>query len=378
MNVRENSTLPVAIAPVAEPDRPPPRGATPGLEGLLAAVVGACHCLVQHSDLKTGLKAAVAQLGQLSGHDRAYVWELVDNRQVCELVAEWDAPGVGCVSEMAGTRLFAVADYLEVWQPLLAGRAYQSITPFKSGANARFNELVANRSDVMVPIFVGDICWGCIGFDNCREERRYSDPEIQVLRGAAAAVAAAVQRSRAEAQVHAEAQRQRQLLAAVNEASAHLVVQADLDTALSWAVESLSVHTCVDRVFINRYAPEEQSTYFWLESHRPGVPAFTDGFGPGPWPDDQFAEVAYPLREGRIYRSVSWQRGGANAAANTANGSRSDLIVPIMVDGQYRACIGFDDNTHARAWSDSEVAVLQTAAHAVAGALARHAADAAR
>ena len=373
MNTREPA-LPHPVTP------PAPSAASEGahLQCLLSAVVAACQCMVAHRDLYAGLQAAMAQLGRLSGHDRAYVFELVDQQQVCALVAEWDAPGVPRIANMAGLDRFSVADFQEVWAPLLAGEPYQSVTPLKTGPNAALNLAVANRSDVMVPIFVDNTCWGCIGFDNCSEERRYSDDEIQVLRGAAAAVAAAVQRCCAEAQADAAAQRQRQLLAAVNEASAHLVAQGDLQDGLALALNSLRQHTGVDRVFIHRYDSATRCTHFWLESRRADLPPFTDGFGTGPWPDDAFAEVAYPLREGRVYRSVQAERTGRNASANAVIDSGSDVIVPIFVGGQYRACIGFDDNSQCRTWTDSEVAVLEAAAHAVAAALERHAADTAR
>lgn len=367
MNVRDNSP-----APSDDVDAMDPGPSTARVEGLLAAVVAACECMVQHTDLLGGLQAAVEQLGRLSGHDRAYVWELTEEQTVCVCIAEWDAPGIARISDMAGTNSFAVADFMEVWTPLLANQSYQSVTPAKTGANAWLNEAVTNRSDVMMPIFVGDICWGCIGFDNCTEERRYSDAEVHALRGAASAVAAAVKRDAAVAARENERQRYESLLRAVAEASQHLLALDDLPQALASALDALRLHAGVDRVFLNRYASDEQATYSWLESHRADLPAFVAGFGPGPWPDDAFPEVAYPLREGRVYRSTADMRTGANASANRVTGSLSDLIVPIMVDGHYRACLGFDDNTLARTWSDAEVAVLQSAAAAIGAALARN------
>jgi signal transduction histidine kinase len=114
---------------------------------------------------------------------------------------------------------------------------------------------------------------------------------------------------------------------------------------------------------------EEEATYFWMESRSPDVISFMDAFGYGPWPDALFQEVAYPLREGRIYRSTASQRSGANAEHNDVLGSVSDVIVPIMVDGCYRACIGFDDHHLPREWTDAELAVLQTAANTIAAAI---------
>jgi signal transduction histidine kinase/transcriptional regulator with GAF, ATPase, and Fis domain len=228
-----------------------------GHENLLYAVVAACECMVAHTGLMDGLQAAMEQLGSLSGHDRAYVWELTDEQTVCVLVANWDAPSIQRIADMAGTNRFAVADFKEVWTPLLADQAYQSVTPVKTGANARLNETVANRSDLMVPIFVGTQCWGCIGFDNCREERRYTEAEIQALRGAASAISAAVQRCALEDKRTAE-ERQRTtealalngLLEGVVQASRVLVDEEDFKIGLPRWLASLARAVSADAAML--------------------------------------------------------------------------------------------------------------------------------
>jgi GAF domain-containing protein len=125
-------------------------------------------------------------------------------------------------------------------------------------------------------------------------------------------------------------------------------------------------------VVLNRYAPEERAGYFWLESRREGVPPFAAGFGSGPLSDDAYQDVAKPLLAGRVYRSRASERVGAYAEANRIIESGSDLIVPIFVGGACRGCLGFNTSSDARDWTDAEVAVLETAASAVAAAIARH------
>jgi hypothetical protein len=107
MNIREN-----AVSDFASPAAADTREAR--LERLLAAVVAACRCLVEHGDLQAGLQAAVEQLGRLSGHDRACVWQLVEQQQVCVCIAEWNAPGIGSWAGTAGAARFRVADSAEV------------------------------------------------------------------------------------------------------------------------------------------------------------------------------------------------------------------------------------------------------------------------
>jgi GAF domain-containing protein len=344
----------------------------PSTEACLQAVVRASSCLLAAPDLASGMQAAVQALQTHTGLDRVYLFADAPALKGVLLVAEAVAPDIQSIRGTFGDRVYADAEFTTVLPGLRAGRIHQLVQAERTGASAEFNAAMSTRSDLILPVFVEGHFWGAVGFDDCLNDRRWDAAEVLALQGAAAALAAAVQRDALAAAREAERQRFEALLRAVAEASQHLVSHDDLPTALILALSALRLHTDVDRVCLIRYATEEQASYFWLESMRDGLPPFVAGFGPGPWPDDDFAEVAYPLREGRVYRSTAGLRTGTNASANQTNGSLSDLIVPIMVGGQYRACLGFDDNSSPRAWTDAEVAVLQTAASAIAAALSQN------
>ncbi len=375
MNIRDN-----AVSDLDSTETSSSREAR--LERLLAAVVAACRCMVEHSDLQAGLQAAMAQLGRLSGHDRAYVWELVDEQQVCVCVAEWDAPGIGSITEMVGTNRFRVADFGEVWRPLLAGEPYQSVTPVKSGANAALNQAVANRSDLMVPIFVGDICWGCIGFDNCQEERRHGDAEIQALSGAATAVAAAVQRSRAElqrlalAQAHTtQAQALNLLTQGVVRATRDLLDQPDFDAGVqAWLAHlgraaQADVAALADIVGSGLATPPDTPgiaavSQVWRRDGArqplPIVPSTRDFDG---WIARLQAQesVWASIDELEDPRSVQFWRD-IDCAAN--------LLMPVVLDGTL-VCVLCFDWREKRTYSAADEAVLRTAAESFAAVLLR-------
>jgi signal transduction histidine kinase len=343
----------------------------PSTAACLQAVVQASGCLLAASDLASGTQAAVQALQTHTGLDRVYVFADAAGQQGVVLFAEALADGIPSIRTVFGDRTFRDAEFDTVIPPLRSGQVCQSVHSQHTGENAAYNAALATRSELMLPVFADGRFWGFLGFGDCRSDRGWDSEEVLALQGAAAALAAAVRGDALAVARDAERQRFESLLRAAAEASQHLVKQDDLPTALTLALASLRLHTRVDRVFLNRYAHHEQATYFWLESRREGLPAFAVGFGAGPWPDDDFAEVAYPLRDGHVYRSTTALRTGTNAVANQTNGSLSDLIVPIMVNGQYRACMGFDDNSSPREWTDAEVAVLQTTASAIAAALSQ-------
>ncbi|MER3421741.1 MAG: hypothetical protein C4290_14970, partial [Chloroflexota bacterium] len=67
------------------------------------------------------------------------------------------------------------------------------------------------RSLLAVPVFVDERWWGTMILDECRQERVWSDPEVEALRLAARLLGAAIKRAEGEAALRASEQRFRML-----------------------------------------------------------------------------------------------------------------------------------------------------------------------
>ena len=170
-------------------------------ERLLRAAVEASRELLA-ADLDAGLRGALRALGEGTGLDRVYAVRYDHAARAGFFVAEHCAPGIASVTAVLGAGPYGYADYEEVWRPLVAGEIYTSPVAAKTGANAELNQAAGTKSDLFVPVFVGGVFWGALGFDDCTTERVYCDAEIQVLRAAAAALAAALGRATVEAALH--------------------------------------------------------------------------------------------------------------------------------------------------------------------------------
>jgi PAS domain S-box-containing protein len=105
-------------------------------------------------------------------------------------------------------------------------------------------------SIAVVPIFVGQIWWGHIGFDQCGSERLWSAAELDALRAAAGIVGATIQREQAEATLReserryrdlfAAARRQAQELSLLDRVRSALVRELDLPIVFRIVVEAIS------------------------------------------------------------------------------------------------------------------------------------------
>ncbi len=162
------------------------------------------------------------------------------------------------------------------------------------------------------------------------------------------------------------------LLGAVARAAEVLTATPDLRAALAEAGRVLGEATGVDRVNVFRYDHAGAASSLHAEWARPGVTPLS-AVDAGPYADADYAEVLRPLRAGQVYHSPLREKTGANAALNAAAATKTDLFVPVVVDGRFWGMLNFDDCTAERAWSDGEVEVLRAAAAAVAAAVWREA-----
>jgi len=71
------------------------------------------------------------------------------------------------------------------------------------------------RSLVVVPIFVGSVWWGMIGFDQCQSEHDWSATEVDALKTATSTLGAAIQREWAQAALRSSEATNRALLNAI-------------------------------------------------------------------------------------------------------------------------------------------------------------------
>jgi GAF domain-containing protein len=162
------------------------------------------------------------------------------------------------------------------------------------------------------------------------------------------------------------------LLGAAAHAAEVLTATPDLQAALAEAGRVLGEATGVDRVNVFRYDHARAAGFLHAEWARPGVTPLS-AIDPGPYADIDYAEVMRPLRAGQVYHAPLREKTGANAALNAAAATKTDLFVPVLVDGRFWGMLNFDDCTTERAWSDGEVEVLRAATAAVAAAVRREA-----
>ena len=347
---------------------------------LLTGVAEAARRLLAIDDFDTAVNKALEAIASSASIDRIYIFEnhveLATRREFADCPYEWTATGVAAMREIPKQYPFFYEDVgFENWlSELKQGRTVQKLTRELSALGQAKQEKEGRVLSLLtVPIFVEGEYWGLVGFDDCTTERVWEAAEIAALETAAATFAAALQRRGSVATLRSRDE----LLDSVNAAAQCLVANENLAEAVPEALRILGEGTGQDRVYVfeNAY-PRELDELFWALAYEWNSPKGTpianiaDQF---PFPASAFPEelVSLPLERGEATQFLTRELEGVAAEANEDVLTQSSIVVPISVNGAYWGSVGFDDCTTERVWSESEIAVLETAAACIGSAIER-------
>ncbi len=232
-------------------------------DAILESVASAAERLLRSDDWEHGIDDVLRQLGKATGVSRVYIVpgyvESGTQRH------EWTADGIPAHADWPAAAPYLKALGLSRWESTLRdGGIVQG--PRRAFDPAEQQALASQsvQSIVVVPIFAGQLWWGFIAFDDCREEREWPSGVVEVLRAAAGTLGAAIERRRAEAErlqlvreqsarAEAEAAQRRQTLLA--EASQILASSLEAEATLQ-GLANLIVPALADWCAIDIRGPD--------------------------------------------------------------------------------------------------------------------------
>ncbi|MBI5216873.1 MAG: PAS domain S-box protein [Ignavibacteriae bacterium] len=170
---------------------------------ILEAVGKSAEALVKSHLVNEGIQETLRVLGVATNSSRVYIFENHLDKEETVLTSqrfEWCAEGIvpqidnpdlqNAPLEDIGFRRWI--DSLSQNKPI-----YGNIKEFPE-AERDFLALQEIKSIVIMPIYIGTVWWGFIGFDECVQEREWSIAEIEALHAAAGMLGAALQHQQAE------------------------------------------------------------------------------------------------------------------------------------------------------------------------------------
>jgi diguanylate cyclase (GGDEF)-like protein/PAS domain S-box-containing protein len=175
----------------------------PGIEweALPTGVGRALSRVVEASDWRETIGAALAEVGEALGVDRCLVFgnrRGSDGRLWMELCAEWNGVGVAPAFPGAGPQMHPYYPAFARWiEELGQGRGLVGRLSDRPASERETLAAAGTVSFARVPVLVGDEWWGSVGVDVCRTTGVLTEDDVAVLEQVAAAIAEAIRRGRA-------------------------------------------------------------------------------------------------------------------------------------------------------------------------------------
>ena len=164
---------------------------------LLQALAEATHTLIQNTDIREAMRLSLQILGSKSHVDRTYIYEnrydTTQEQWFAVGKAEWNAellnqPARNYPAEFSFEQLGEIAAVLrqnEAFYGVSSEIENQHLQSFLTGMGI--------ASILIIPIFVNDLFWGFVGFNEGRQDREWDESEFSILRSFASSLSAAIE-----------------------------------------------------------------------------------------------------------------------------------------------------------------------------------------
>lgn len=346
---------------------------------LFSVVAEAINELVKNLNFEEAIINAFGIIGSVINIDRIVLLESFydkNNNIYSRFKHEWCSSAVYSMINNADTQnipTYNIPDHVNTLlnkKPLIG-----NFKDMKSDFQ-KIMEFCSVRSIMLFPIYVGDIFWGQIGFDDCKSERNWSEAEKAILLLFASSIASVIERNQKRQQFEEEILSRDSLLIAVSEAINELVVTQDIYEAIINAFEMIGNIINVDRItlFENRFDKENNKLFSSYKYAWVSDPIYSQINDPTlqNMPIDHFHDINSSLIRKKIMVGNTEDMEPEFQKLLKSHDVCSIMLFPIHIEDNFWGFIGFDDCKSKRTWNEAEKAILITFAGSIAGVLERN------
>ncbi|GHB32913.1 hypothetical protein GCM10008106_12250 [Mongoliitalea lutea] len=196
-------------------------------EKMLTSIAFATKELLSNREFTFATQKAITLLGDGAGVDRAYLFEGFKSEDGDYFISqrfEWSANGVP--PEINNPNLQNIPLQIfgqDVFSKFLKNMFFYSIVAkIEEDTLREFLQFQGIKTILIIPVFVGKEFWGLVGFDDCSEEREWSEAETALLISFADSISNAVERKKLEESLRASMEQAREASTAKSEFLANM------------------------------------------------------------------------------------------------------------------------------------------------------------
>jgi PAS domain S-box-containing protein len=207
---------------------------------ILAGAALVTNQLLITNDLHSALNQILEILGCSADVDRVYIFKNYDTKageHCCKLSYDWFKDGISAKKDRSLSTCLSYNTPIPWYENLARGMPHKGLTRDRPLQSRMFLEQLSVLSFLIVPIFIKDIFWGFIGFDDRKKERIWTWDEVSVLMTIAGAIGASLDRWKTQAALRESEQKYRELVESANS----IIMRIDISGNIT---------------FINKYAQD--------------------------------------------------------------------------------------------------------------------------
>lgn len=150
---------------------------------LLEGVARSSAILLKTDPIKQVLSQVVTEIGCATQVDRCYIFSIFyeNNLPLVRQECEWAQPGISAQIENQELQAVNLHILPGLYEQLIANKPYSGLVKNSPIRHRQLMERQDILSYLFLPIFSGSTFWGFIGYDDCKEERNWSETEINTL-----------------------------------------------------------------------------------------------------------------------------------------------------------------------------------------------------
>jgi PAS domain S-box-containing protein len=167
-------------------------------DAILEAVGYAADTLLKQKRWSDEVPAILRRLGEATGVSRVFIFENGGPAGDPSTPRYWEWTAAGVRPREKHRETFSAAETPQWYADLAAGRpvaARAGDFPEKVREHLSAGQILSLAE---IPLLVEGEWWGCLGLDDCREEREWSGAEIEAFKVAARIIGAAIERQRVD------------------------------------------------------------------------------------------------------------------------------------------------------------------------------------
>ncbi|MGY6522076.1 MAG: histidine kinase N-terminal 7TM domain-containing protein [Mongoliitalea sp.] len=196
-------------------------------EKMLTSIAFATKELLSNPNFTLATQKAISLLGDGAGVDRAYLFEASKDEEGDYYISqrfEWSANGVPPEIDNPNLQNIPLGIFgEEAFTKFLKNQYFYSIVEkIEEDTIREFLQFQGIKTIILIPVFVEKEFWGLVGFDDCTEEKEWSEAETALLISFADSISNAVERKKLEESLRTSMEQAREASTAKSEFLANM------------------------------------------------------------------------------------------------------------------------------------------------------------